>query len=506
MIRSVLDYLQIAYECHPQKTAVISEDGCMSYARLYETAAVIGFAVSKRVNKGEGVAVLMEKGSRALASFLGVAAAGGFYAPVDPSLPPQRIESMLKTLNTRLIITESGKAPVLEGLDYSGDVLLYEDIAQGSNRDATLGVIRQSLLPRDPLYCIFTSGSTGVPKGVLISHGSVISFIEEFTSVFSIDETDVIGNQAPFDFDVSVKDIYSALKCAATLCIIPKVHFSFPTNLIKYLNDNGVTTIIWAVSAMSIVANFKAFTAGVPQYLKRVMFSGEIMPMKHLKLWQSHLPNAEFVNLYGPTEITCNCTYYIVDREFADTDTLPIGRPFNNCEILLLDGDKSAAEGESGEICVRGCSLAFGYYNNAERTAEAFVQNPLNTAYSDIIYRTGDLGRYNANGELVFQTRKDFQIKHMGHRIEPGEIEAAVNAVEGIFSGACVFDAARNRIVYYFKGEGVDQKKILAEIGKSLPKYMWPNKFIELAAMPMTKNGKINRVLLKEMLDDEENK
>ncbi len=164
---------------------------------------------------------------------------------------------------------------------------------------------------------IFTSGSTGRPKGVVVSHRSVIDFMEYFTELFSITAQDVIGNQAPFDFDVSVKDIYATLKAGATMEILPKQLFSFPAKLLDYLCERRVTTAIWAVSALCIISTLNGFSYRVPTHLNKILFSGEVMPVSHLNIWREHLPDALFVNLYGPTEITCNCTYYIVDKTFA---------------------------------------------------------------------------------------------------------------------------------------------------------------------------------------------
>ena len=219
------------------------------------------------------------------------------------------------------------------------------------------------------------------------------------------------------------------------------------------------------------------------------------MPNRVLNYWRGYLPDVLYVNLYGPTEITCNCTFYKVDRPFQDDEPLPIGISFENTEVLLLDENNRLAK--EGEICVRGTSLALGYYNNPSKTAEAFCQNPLNTAYPERIYRTGDLGRYDEDGNLMFISRKDYQIKHMGHRIELGEIEVVANALPMIDAAVCIYDDTNEKIVMFYQSQEKCDREVLQAMGKSLPKYMFPNKLCWFESLPMNKNGKFDRVALK---------
>ena len=508
MSKSVIEYLENSAVMFPEKIAVADDKSSMTYKELLCYSKNIAAALLPYVKQGQAVPVYMEKSCMALAAFLSIATAGCFYVLLDPSYPIDRINSIIHTLDANMMIVDEKSAKKQEKLGFEGNVLKIEELIQytASKEEYThLEKIRDQALDIDPLYAIFTSGSTGVPKGVIVNHRSVIDFIDCFTNQFGISSDDVIGNQAPFDFDVSVKDIYSSLKCGATIQIIPKSLFSFPAILLDYLDNNHVTTLIWAVSALCIVTRLNGFDYKKPSNINKVIFSGEVMPIKHLNLWRAAYPNAMFVNVYGPTEITCNCTYYIVDRAFELDETLPIGKPFPNERVFLLDEKDELITQQDchkiGEICVSGTSVTLGYYNNKEKTSEAFVQNPLNDKYIEIIYRTGDLGYYNEKKELCFSSRKDFQIKHNGHRIELGEIDAAINAADGVARACCIYDEKKQLIIGFYEGES-DKKAITHALLAKLPKFMLPQEFVKVDTMPVTKNGKIDRKQLMEKYNE----
>ena len=390
---------------------------------------------------------------------------------------------------------------------YNSEILYTDELFNNGDTeeaDSKLLNIRYRLIDTDPVYCNFTSGSTGVPKGVLICHRSVIDFIGEFTKEFHITSDDVIGNQAPFDFDVSVKDIYSTLKMGATLIIIPKSYFMFPNAVVDMLDDNKVTTLIWAVSALCLLNRLHGLKHKVPSRINKIMFSGEMMPVKQLNAWRSYYPDALFVNLYGPTEITCNCTYYILDREFSDDDRLPMGNAFANERVFLLDeGDREISPdniGVTGELCVAGTALALGYYKNPTATSKAFTKNPLQDDFPETIYRTGDLAYYGSDGMLYFAGRKDFQIKHMGHRIELEEIESVLGSVSSVEHACCFFDEKKGKIVAFYVGND-DKKQVLYEMKQKVPEYMLPNILRCVETLPLTKNGKTDRKLLRDMYE-----
>ena len=495
---NVLEYLEQSAEKYPEKTAFADEENSCTWQELKERAQRIGSSLAGKAALGAPIAVWMEKSVDAIAAFMGIVYAGCFYVMLDKNQPNQRIMQILDTLEQPFVIADEKAAKITEGGYEEKQILPYKTLAQGNIDAEVLTEIRKNGSDVMPLYGIFTSGSTGVPKGVVVSHRSVLDFMDYFTDNFGITSEDVIGNQAPFDFDVSVKDIYSALKTGAAVQLIPKRMFSFPTQLLDFLCERKVTTLIWAVSALCMVSELKGFTYRVPELVNKVLFSGEVMPVHHLNIWRSYLPDAMYVNLYGPTEITCNCTYYIVDREFAPGDVLPIGKPFQNEKVFLLDEQDKLVEepGLRGEICVSGTALSLGYYNNEEQTRKAFVQNPLNCRYQEVIYRTGDLGYYNEKKELCYATRKDFQIKHMGHRIELGEIEQAMEKTGEVSRACCLFDEDSRKIVAFYEGTG-EKRAIVKELRKIIPPFMIPNAFCKKDGLPLTKNGKIDRAALK---------
>ena len=501
MKTSILEYLEESARKYPDKTAFADEHTSCTFKELEQTARRTGTALAKHFTPRNPVPVFMEKSVETIGVFMGAVYAGCFYVLMDTKQPASRLQQILGILDSDVIVTSEKYLKDLEKLEFKGKVLMAPDLVAEQENEAVLNEIREQALDVDPLYGIFTSGSTGVPKGVVVGHRSVLDFIDCFTELFDITDKDVMGNQAPWDFDVSVKDIYSGLKTGATVQIIPKQLFSFPMKLIDYLIEREVTTLVWAVSALCIISTLNGFEYKVPDKIKKILFSGEAMPVKHLNIWRKYLPDTMFVNIYGPTEITCNCTYYIIDREFAIDDVLPMGKAFPNERVFLLDENdkliKNSEADKTGEICVSGTAVTMGYFNNKEKTDSAFVQNPLNGSYNEIIYRTGDLGYYNDNKEMCFSSRKDFQIKHNGHRIELGELDMAINSMDNIQRACCIYQQEENKIYAFYEGEQ-DNKSLTHYLLSKLPKFMIPEVMINVKSMPLTKNGKIDRKALME--------
>lgn len=494
---NILEYLERSAQLYPEKPALVDERQSITFAQALEDSRRVGSSLALSLAKGQPVAVYMEKSVKNLCAFWGIVYAGGFYVSFNTQLPTSRLQQMQSVLQAPFVITDEEHRAALEEVFPPHRILLYQDLVKSAVDRALLAQIRQRHVDTAPLYANFTSGSTGVPKAVVVGHRSTLDFIDHFCPIFSITQKDVIANQAPFDFDVSVKDIYSALATGATLVLVPRPLFSQPQQLLDFLCEHRATTLIWAVSALCLITTVHGLDYRTPETVNKVLFSGEVMPAKHLNIWMEHLPRAQFVNLYGPTEITCNCTYHIIDRERSYPDGIPMGQAFPNEDVFLLDGDDQLVTSPNvvGEVCVRGSALALGYYRNPDQTAAAFPNNPLNPCYPERIYRTGDLARYSTLGELHFCGRKDFQIKHMGHRVELEEIERAVSNLPGVHRCCCVFHSEKHRLYAFYQGE-LTSKELRLQLLPTLPPYMIPNVFRQVDQFPLNKNGKIDRTLL----------
>ena len=497
-MKNILEFLEKDAARYPDKTAFSDSEEALTYSEALELSKRIGSCLAQLGCRNKPVAVYLDKTARALTAMLGVVYSGNFYAMIDSEMPTDRIGRIFTTLQPFAVLTDEAHLDSAKELGVE-HIFTIETAGQCEIDEEKLGDIRSRQIDTDPLYALYTSGSTGMPKGAVLTHRNVIAYSEWTVNTFGITEDTVFGNQTPFYFSMSVTDIFSTLRAASTLVIIPKSYFSFPMMLVDYINKNKVNTIYWVPSALSIVANLKLFDAAKPEYLRMVLFAGEVMPTKQLNYWINSLDKSiVYANLCGPTETTDICTYYVVDREFSDDEPLPIGKHCNNCDVFILKDDGTeAGVNEEGELYVRGSFLAQGYYNNPEKTAEAFVQNPLNTAYPEKVYRTGDLVKMNERGEIMYICRKDYQIKHMGYRIELGEIETAASACTGMQECVCVFDDNEDKIILVYSAKKTSEEQIMDELSKKLTSYLMPNKLVKMRTLPHNQNGKIDRKAIK---------
>ena len=328
MQTNILEYLERTVVRCPDKIAFANEEMGLTFQEVYTQARAIGTRLNREGYYGKPIVVFMRKHPTTLTAFFGAIYAGCYYVPLDDEMPRHRIELIFRTLGEGALICDETTESIAAELNYQGRIFRYDDLVSGEADAAVLADIRDKQLDIDPIYIVFTSGSTGIPKGVVACHRSVIDYVEHLCDVLKFDENSVFGNQTPLYFDAYLKEVIPTLKYGATTILIPKQLFMFPIKLVEFLNEHKINTLCWVVSALTMISSFRTFETVKPEYLRTIAFASEVFPIKQFNLWKAALPNARFINLYGPTETTGICCYYEVDREFAETETMPAGRPF----------------------------------------------------------------------------------------------------------------------------------------------------------------------------------
>lgn len=506
---NLIELFEESVNRHPQKVAVIDKDREITFAELKTKALLLAQnIIDVYPDKNKPIAVFLDKSIESVYSDLGIIYSGNFYMNLDIKTPIERISNILKLVEPSFIISTSKQFKMIEAIvPQSIRVLLLDETNLEGRVDEKLVLSKLStIIDTDPSCIINTSGSTGTPKGVVLNHRSFFDFTEWAIDTFNFEEDLVIGSLSPIVFDIYSFELCLLMAKASTLVVLPGNLAAFPAKILELLERHKVNFLFWVPTIMVNIANMNLLSTYKLDSLKTVWFAGEVFPTKQFNYWYHHLPHTTFANLYGPIEITLDCTYYIIKEEIPDEQPLPIGYPCRNTNIIVLDGDDKAVTEPNieGELCVRGTSLAMGYYNNPEKTAAAFVQNPLNMAYPEVIYRTGDIVCYNEDGLIMFKGRKDNIVKHLGYRTDLGEIEhVIINTLKLVKNGCVVYNQTQKEIILFYEAEQeMPVSEFRKKIGLVLPKYMIPTVYNHLELLQRNTNGKIDRLFYKNLVNN----
>lgn len=460
--------------------------------------------------KNRPIAMFLPKCAEAAVTDLAITYSGNTYMNLDVKNPAERLGNIFSLIQPVAVLTNTRYKTIIDPIAKVNGVVVIniDDISVDiipPTQDALLTRI-SDLIDTDPYCIINTSGSTGTPKGVVLNHKSFIDFMSHTFEEYCFSENDIIGSLSPVVFDIWSYEMCLLQGKGACIVVIPDTWSAFPVKILQLMKEQNVSYIFWVPTIMVNIANMGLLDQVPLPTLRLCWFAGEVFPTKQFNIWRHSLSQTKFANFYGPIEITLDCVYYNVEREIADDEPIPIGKAFRNTGILILDDNNNNITefNKEGELCIRGTSLAMGYYNNPEKTAAVFVQNPLNNSYPEIIYRTGDLVFINTNGEIVFKGRKDSLIKHMGYRIELGEIEhVIINTLKLVKNGCVVYNHQRKEITLYYEAE---QELSVGEfrkyIGNALPKYMIPVVYHQLSELKRNTNGKIDRLYYSKLVEE----
>jgi len=489
------------------KIAVVHNAQSITFDELHKKSVCLGSHIVE-LTKGcvnTPVAVFLPKEIQTVVADIGIMYSSNPFMNLDVKTPKERIVNILNLIRPAAIITSSKFDKFFDGIELPKILIDQLDFNSLPISFSELNQRKSQLIDTDPFCLINTSGSTGTPKGVVLNHRSFFDFMAVSREKFGFDGSEILGSLSPVVFDIFDFELCMLMMFGSQIVLLDAMLAAFPARLLESLAANHVSFIFWVPSIMVNIANMQLLDKIALPDLKLVWFAGEVFPTKQFLVWYDKLPQTKFANLYGPIEITLDCTYYEVKERPVESEALPIGIPYRNTDVLILnDKDEKCGVEEEGELCVRGTSLAMGYYNNPEKTAAAFVQNPLNKSYPELIYRTGDMAYVRKDGNIIFKGRKDSLIKHMGYRIELGEIEHVVENDLKLVKYCCaVYHYEKKEIVLFYENDAeIADKDFRKEISKVFPSYMIPSVYIKMDELPRNTNGKIDRLLLKNKVNE----
>ena len=504
---NLLEFLEETVGKYADKTAVIDGENTISFSDLDRMSDVLAKKLHESLQSVNApVAVLLPKSIEAVVSDIAIAKSGNAFMNLDVKTPANRLANIISLIRPAAIISTGANASIIKEAAKDVTVISLDEFDWNAEADHDeVKGYRQALIDTDPFCIINTSGSTGTPKGVALSHLNFLDFLYRSQEEFAFTDNETIGSLSPLVFDIYVFELILLMANAATMVLLPAHFAAFPAKLLQIMQERKVSFIFWVPTIMVNIANMRLLEKFDLSSLKLVWFAGEVFPTLQFNIWRRSLPHTKFANLYGPIETALDSIFYVVEREIPDNEPIPIGYAYKNTDILLLDEDdrRVTSPGREGEICVRGSSVALGYYNNPEKTAAAFVQNPLNPHYPERIYRTGDVAAINDRGEIVFRGRKDSLVKHQGYRIELGEVEhVIVNTLNLVKNGCVVYDHANKEIVLFYEHpEELERGAFRKAVAAQLPNYMIPMVLLREEQLQRNTNGKIDRLHYRQMVE-----
>ena len=516
-MRLLHDLLRDSAAAHPDRPAVVDADRSLTYAELALRSNRLAHLLQDcGVSHGDRVGLYLDKSLESVVGIYGILELGGTYVPLDPAAPPARLATIAKNADLRCLITGAEKAEIwpqlveagapvetLVALNASEDdveapagVRLLSEAALAAQPDTPPEGVSRS--DSDLAYILYTSGSTGTPKGVMLSHENALAFVDWAADEFEVKAEDRLSSHAPLHFDLSVFDLFAAVKAGAAVVLVPGQLSLFPVEQARWIRDAGITVWYSVPSILTLlVLRGKLAEVELPA-LRTILFAGEVFPTKYLHALMQLLPEVRFANLFGPTETNVN-TWYEVPRWKDDPPaSIPIGKPVRDVDIFAVSEDGTILEtGETGEMYVRGPTVMQGYWGDQERTSATLFRDwgPGSSRYPT--YRTGDLAYVDEKGDWVFLGRRDSQIKSRGYRIELGDIEAALHQHPSVVECAVVpvpDEVVTNRIKAFVVTRGeVGQEELVTFVCERVPRYMAPELFEFRETLPRSSTGKVDR-------------
>jgi len=510
----------------PEKEAVRINGETMNYGELDRFTNQLARTLQEAgVQRGDRVGLYVHKSMASVIGVFGIMKAGAAYVPLDPNAPEKRLAYITRDCGITTVVSVPSKLASLavfpsEGSPLRSVVTLEEEttdepdsphnvqwIPWATVQEQGVEAPGSAAIETDLAYILYTSGSTGNPKGVMISHRTILTFVNWSVEQFGMTPEDRVTSNAPLHFDLSTFDVYATIMAGGTIILIPETLATLPSRLSALIDREGVTITYLVPSILSLMVTYGKLDAFEFERLRLILFAGEVFPVKYLRQLVAAIPGPGYFNLYGPTE-TNVCTYYEVQPEDLAEDqvqAVPIGRACENMEAFAIkdDGSRVSEPGEEGELWVRGPCVAQGYWGDKEKTGQVFLQNPLNELFPESSYRTGDLVTLSEDRQnWIFLGRRDHMIKSRGYRIELGEIESVLYLHPEVKEAAVIAvpdDLVGNRLLAFVvvsDQSTLSSGELIAFCNKHLPKYMVPEQVEMCDILPKTTSGKTDRQAL----------